>query len=264
MSVDESLNHYEAVARYYDAENASKIDDLPLYDALAAEVGGPILDVGSGTARLLIHLAEQGYTVTGIEPSPPMFTRAQRKVAQQSSVIQERITMHQTDIMGYEPTGRFELITVSFHAFMHLRTQEEQIAALECFREWLTEDGLLVIDLPNVGHLYSTPDNGSLILEQTFVEPESGRTVMQYSVTELDRAAQRIYITWIYDELAEDGTVKRTVAPLSMRCFFPAEMALLLRAAGLDLDTMYGDYEMGPFEDGCPLMTVIAQRDVGV
>ena len=165
------------------------------------------------------------------------------------------------DIMSYAPPVAFDLIMVSYHAFMHLRTQEEQVSALERFRDWLTPGGQLVIDLPNAGYLFASPDDGSMVLERTFVEPDSGHLVMQQSVSDLDRADQLMYITWIYDEIAADGTVRRLVAPLTMHYYFPAEMDLLLRVAGLARDAFYGDYAFGPFEDGCPRMIVVAGRE---
>lgn len=259
MSVEESLEFYDAVIRYYDAENAHKVDDLPFYSMMAANVEGPILDVGSGTGRVVIHLAQEGHQLWGLEPSRPMLARAERKLTILSE-LGKSITMVEADIMSASFDRQFDLITVSYHAFMHLRTQEDQIAALERFHEWLSPDGLLVIDLPNVGSLFESPDDGSIILERTFIEPESGHVVMQQSVSDLDRAEQMMYITWIYDEIDDSGVVKRTIAPLTMHYYFPAEMELLLRVAGLQKVTFYGDYEGGDFDDGCPRMIVVASR----
>jgi len=100
------------------------------------------------------------------------------------------------------------------------------------------------------------------VLERTFLEPESGHQVMQQSVSAIDRAAQRLNVTWIYDELDETGIIRRTMAPLELRYVFPAEADLLLEAAGLTVLELYGDYDQGPFESGAPRMIVLAERSV--
>ncbi len=257
MSAEESRQFYETVARYYDAENAFLTEDLEFYSELADQADGPILDVGSGTGRVLLHLAEEGHRVFGFEVSAAMLARAQRKLDARPD-LREQVHMVQADIMSYQSPERFALILVSYHTFMHLRTQEEQLAALARFREWLLPEGHLVIDLPNVGHLLATENDGSVVLERTFVEPETGHLVMQQSVSDLDGAAQLMSVTWIYDEIATDGTVRRLVAPLTMHYYFPAEAALLLRLAGLTFEGFIGDYDFSPFEDGCPRMIVTA------
>ncbi len=258
MTVEESREFYETVARFYDAENAFKTEDLEFYSDLAAETGEPILDVGSGTGRVVLHIAQEGYRLFGMEPSSEMLARAERKLEMMPD-LRGRVTMVQGDILTAGYDERFALIMVSYHAFMHLRTQEEQVSALQRFRKWLAPGGLLVIDLPNAGELYATSDDGSVILERSFQEPESGHMVMQQSVSELDRTEQLMYITWIYDELGDDGAVYRTIAPLTLHYYFPAEVSLLLRVAGLELVEFWGDYDRAPFEDGCSRMITVAR-----
>ena len=60
---------YEPIARFYDAENAEMTEDLALYSAVLAEYGGPVLDVGCGTGRVMLHLATEGARVVGIDRS---------------------------------------------------------------------------------------------------------------------------------------------------------------------------------------------------
>lgn len=266
MSSTESRAFYETVARYYDAENAFKTDDLAFYSDLVADLldgqDGPVLDVGSGTGRVLLHLAQEGLRVTGFEVSPAMLARARRKLEILPD-LGTQVTMIEADMQGVQLAERYPLITVSYHTFMHVRTQAEQLAALARFRDWLTPDGLLIIDLPNPGDLYASPDDGSVVLERSFVEPESGHVVMQQSVSALDRAEQRMDITWIYDEIDEEGVVHRTLAPQTLHYYFPAEMDLLLRAAGLVREDFIGDYDGSPFEDASPRMIVLARRGPG-
>ena len=66
---------YATIARYYDAENTDKNDDVPLYLELAEEHGGPIMDIGCGTGRVMIPLARAGHEVHGIDNEPAMLVR---------------------------------------------------------------------------------------------------------------------------------------------------------------------------------------------
>ena len=258
LGEETSREFYETVARFYDAENAYMTDDLPFYSALAAETGGPVLDVGCGTGRVTLHLAQEGVRVVGMDYSEAMLQRAERKLAVLPD-LRARVALIHADVLHTAPEERFALIIVPYNSFMHLHTQADQVAALERMREWLLPDGLIALDLPNPGDLFATPDDGSVVLERMFQEPESGHLVMQQSVSALDRAAQIMHVTWIYDELAADGTVRRTLAPLTLRYVFPAEMDLLLRVAGLQRAERYGDYDSTPFEDNSPRMITVAK-----
>ena len=63
---------YTNVARFYDAETSDKTDDLVMYSRLAEESGGPVFDVGCGTGRVMLHLAQEGVEAHGIDDSAPM------------------------------------------------------------------------------------------------------------------------------------------------------------------------------------------------
>ncbi len=250
---------YEPIARFYDAENAEMTEDLALYSALLAEYGGPVLDVGCGTGRVMLHLAAEGARVVGIDRSPAMLEHSRRKLASQPH-LKRRVTLVEGDVLDASLSGPFKLILMTYNGFLHFATQAGQLAALRRFCALLADDGLLVLDLPNAGEAFATQDDGALVLERTFTEPESGHRVMQQSVSALDRAAQQLHITWIYDEILDDGTVQRTLAPLVLRYILPGEMDLMLAAAGLRRVEYYGEYEQGPFVDGCSRMIVLAEK----
>ena len=52
---------------WHDVECASYDADVPLWRELAAQAGGPILDIGSGTGRIALDLATQGHEVTAVD-----------------------------------------------------------------------------------------------------------------------------------------------------------------------------------------------------
>jgi SAM-dependent methyltransferase len=250
---------YQTIARYYDAENEQMTADLPLYSELAAEHGTPILDVGCGSGRVGLHLAGEGYAVTGIDISPAMLERGRRRV-QGRVDLREHMTFIEGDATTYDFPDRYPLILLSYNGLMHFRNPADQRRLLKHLGAFLAPDGMLVLDLPNAGDSFAGTDDGSAILERSFHEPESGHLVMQQSVSRLDRVEQVQHITWIYDEITADGTLRRTVAPQALRYVFPTELDLLLEVCGLARTERFGDYDLSPFEDGCERMIVLAKR----
>lgn len=249
---------YATVARFYDAEHTDKTDDLTLYSELAAEYGEPILDVGCGTGRVMFHLAPLGYETHGIDNEEAMLERADQRLAQQPH-LKEKLILHHGDVLHYQFDQHFKLILLPYNALMHFHEQQTQLDLLRHLRESIHADGLLVLDLPNAGETFATQDTEALILERTFIEPESGHLVMQQSVSVLDRVEQLLRVTWIYDEITGDGTVKRTFAPHLLRYFFYPELKLLLLQSGFEVEAVYGDVDYAPFEDGCERMVVFAR-----
>ena len=56
-------------ALLYDWEYRRRRDDVRFYGTLADERGGPILDLGCGTGRLMVPLLRAGHVVVGIDRS---------------------------------------------------------------------------------------------------------------------------------------------------------------------------------------------------
>ncbi|MFN8372392.1 MAG: class I SAM-dependent methyltransferase [Anaerolineae bacterium] len=249
---------YTTIARYYDAENDDKTDDLLLYTDLAEEYGSPILDIGCGTGRVMMHLAQEGCEVHGIERDGAMLERAQHKRAALPH-LRSKLMFHQGDVLRYEFKQRFKLVLLTYNMLTHFHEQDVQLNLLRRMHDLVEPGGLLVIDVPNAGNVFASEDTDAVTLERTFIDPESGHLVMQQSVSTLDRAEQLLHVTWIYDEVTEDGTVKRTFAPVIFRYFFLSEIRLLLALTGFEVDAVYGDYEGGEYVDGCERLIVLAK-----
>ncbi len=248
---------YSRVARFYDAENADKRDDLQLYSELAAERKGDILDVGCGTGRVLIHLARQGHQVHGIDNDRAMLDRLELKL-EQRALLAEKISAIHADVLEYEYQSRFALILLTYNGLMHFHEQDRQIALLGKLRRWLAGDGLLVIDLPNAGPAFASQDTEAPTLERTFLDPETGQMIMLQSLSFIDRARQVLHVDWIYDIIDGDGAVKRLFAPHKLRYFFLAEISLLLERCGLGLAAVYGDTDRGDYTSESERMIVFA------
>jgi hypothetical protein len=187
-----------------------------------------------------------------------MLAFARRKIDGMPHVA-ESLRLVEADIMAFAEDG-FPLILLPYNAMMHFTSAEDQIALLGHLHNLLAEDGLIIIDLPNAGEAYAAEDEAGIVLERTFIEPDTGHLVMQQSVSTLNRAEQLLDVTWIYDEILEDGALKRTLAPLQLRYVFPAELLLMLRLCDLHPVDTFGDYEQNPFGDGAERFIVTAGK----
>jgi SAM-dependent methyltransferase len=249
---------YQSIARYYDAENTDKNDDIPFYLQLAEEHGGPLLDVGCGTGRVMFPLAQAGYEIHGIDNERAMLERAETELKAMPN-LRKKLTFYEGDIRTFEMPTKFKLTLVPYNGMMHFHDQETQLEVFRQLRKWTRDDGYLVLDLPNAGDVFASQDTEAVTLERTFLEPQTGHMVMQQSVSYLDRVQQLMRITWIYDEITFDGTLKRTFAPLILYYYFYSEIRLLLAQTGFEVEEVYGDLDYGPFVDGCERMIVVAK-----
>ena len=63
------MNEYDTIAPFYDIEHAQFSEDLDMYQNFAELCGGAILELACGSGRVLLALARDGYTVTGVDSS---------------------------------------------------------------------------------------------------------------------------------------------------------------------------------------------------
>jgi SAM-dependent methyltransferase len=249
---------YATIARYYDAEHTDKTDDLVMYSRLIERYGGPVLDIGCGTGRVMFHMAQEGCESHGIDSEEAMLDRARLKL-DMFPHLRGKLRFYQGDVLTMDLEQSYKMVLLSYNSLMHFHEQEEQIALLKRLRGWVADDGLLVIDLPNAGETFSSHDGDNLTLERTFLEAESGHLVMQQATSYLDRVTQLMQVNWIYDEIDGEGVVHRTVAPVVFRYFLYPEVQLMLQLTGFKVEAVYGDTEESPFEDGCERMIVYAR-----
>ena len=68
-------------ALWHDLECGAYAEDLPLWRALAADAGGPVLDVGAGTGRVTLDLAARGADVIALDVHAALLTALEHRAA---------------------------------------------------------------------------------------------------------------------------------------------------------------------------------------
>ncbi|MCX6030322.1 MAG: class I SAM-dependent methyltransferase, partial [Chloroflexi bacterium] len=135
-----------------------------------------------------------------------------------------------------------------------------QLQALRHWREHLIPGGLLLIDIfhPDVAQLANL--DGRLEWDRSWSDPQTGATVMKWITRTVDLAEQILHVTLIYDEVTDDGVLRRTLVPYDARYLWRFEAELLLDKAGFVLEGIYGDWDLGPFESASGRMILVARR----
>jgi SAM-dependent methyltransferase len=234
------------------------VDDLPLWAELARESGDPVLELGCGSGRVALHLAREGFRVVGVESSPAMLELAAGRLARNAKTA-PLIQYLLDDFTRLNLARTFPLILLPFNTFAHLLERAEWNAALQAVAAHLDSRGRVAIELPNPLPLL-TPAPDGLVLEHTFRDAERNVTIQQFSSLRVDRIAQRWQIQWLYDEIDPEGSVRRTIVPMTLRYFLPEEIRSLLLQAGLRPIHLWGDYARGPLEENSPTMIVVGGR----
>ncbi|MFY9461990.1 MAG: class I SAM-dependent methyltransferase [Candidatus Sungiibacteriota bacterium] len=91
----------------------------------AKKSGGPVLELASGAARMLMVLAGAGFEVFGVEASWPMIELARKAVAQCPGGVQKRIHIIQGDIRSFAFARHFPLVIIPFNSFWYNFSRNE-------------------------------------------------------------------------------------------------------------------------------------------
>ena len=137
---------YDAIAEFYDLEHRDFGDDLPMYLEWARRVGSPILDVGCGTGRVTLALAQAGFEVTGIDESSEMLARAHQRILSDPTAM-SKVRLLAVPAQQFRAENRYHLAILSLNTFAHFLTQAQQLETLNNLRRHLVPGGVLINDM---------------------------------------------------------------------------------------------------------------------
>ena len=211
------------------ASHISPADTAAAVELLAGLAGdGPVLELGVGTGRVAIPLAERGLEVHGVEASARMLERLRARPGG------ERVRAVLGDLADPEPAGSFRLVYAVFNTFFELYTEADQRRCLENAAARLTRDGVLVLEL----YVPEPPAAGGSRIAVTGLEPE--RVTLVASRHDHETGTTDSVEIW----LTEQGI---RLFPLRERALAPEEVDRLAALAGLRLRDRWGGWRREPF-----------------
>ena len=230
--------------------------DIAFYLEEAKAAGGPILELGCGTGRILMPIARAGCTIAGVDSSSQMLARCKEKLAAEAAIVQARVTLQQRDIRDFALDAKYALIIAPFRVVQQLARIDDQLRFLAAVARHLAPTGRFIFDVFNPRFDALTSADGIEREDTPELQLPDGRT--------LRRGARVTRVRWV-DQVSETELIyyvggKRYVQAFDMRWYLAAELQHLLARGGFRVREMYGDFARGPLVDGSPEIVLISER----
>jgi SAM-dependent methyltransferase len=241
-------------ARFYDLIYHQVRDgvDNKFYLEKIKNTKGKVLEVGTGTGRLLIEALEHGADIYGIDISPSMLEVLKSKL---KSDNQKRISLQ--NITDFRLNTKFDLVIAPFRVFMHLTEKDDQMNALNNVYRNLKTGGKFIFDV-------FVPDLKPLITGlENFVdfegEFESGNRIKRTTSTKPDLINQIINITFRM-EWNEGNKNYSSEWSTSLRYFFRFELEHLIERSKFKTYRITGDFSGNDLSNNSKEFIIVCQK----
>ena len=195
--------------------------------------GGRVLELGVGTGRLALPMAEAGLAVTGVDSSHAMLAKLAER--DRSGVVEVVCG----DMVDALPDGPFDAALVAYNTIFNLLDEATQQRCFAAVADRLAPGGAFVVEA-------FVPDSSTPTTTPTDVSVRSltaDRVVLSITVNApQDQRAEGQFV-----EFTESGGVR--LRPWSIRWATPEQLDAMAESAGLTLTDRWEDMTMEPFDD---------------
>jgi SAM-dependent methyltransferase len=233
------MNIYDRIARIYDPWSRSVTEDVGFYVDQALASGGPVVELAVGTGRIAIPIAEAGIDVIGIDSSPGMLAVA--RSAAEGAGVAGRVDLRVGDLREPPVSERVPLVICPFRSLLHMDSEAEKLRALRAARSLLADGGRFVFDVfaPSREDIEET--------DGRWLEREPGI----FERADWDEDSRTLSLSVRSDEAETTFSLHWLSAPEWLR---------LLDAAGLDIEALYGWFDLRPHGDDEDMIFVTRKR----
>ncbi len=210
---------------WHDCECGAYADDLELWEELAA--AGPVLELGCGTGRVLVHLARRGHQVTGIDSDSELVEIANARLRAAGGSARASVG----DAREIDLGERFAVILATMQFAQLFHGAKERARLLDRIRLHLARGGRAAFAL--VGETSEIGPRGTQYLEA--VPDVRERDGWLYSSLPLSvyRTRELLVLERLRQTVAADGGFSEARHTERLDLLAPAELEAEAKAAGL-------------------------------
>jgi SAM-dependent methyltransferase len=239
----------------YHAHHKNFNEDVPFWKSLARWQGNPILELGCGTGRVLIPLAQAGHIIYGLDNAPGMLAFLKKHIPPE---LEENIHIIEGDMTDFQIDTKFRLIILPCNTYSTFDAKTRS-SMLQCIFKHLVPGGVFGVSMPNPNLLLALEKSSDEpALETIFSHPETGYPVQVGSRWE--RAGDTLTFIWHYDHLKPNGQIERLTASSKHHLATVEEHITEMIASGFTIRSTYRNFETGPYKPDSNYLIVLAQK----
>ncbi len=192
------------------------------------------LELAVGTGRVAIPLSERAIEVSGIDVSEAMLAKLADKPGG------EKVHTTLGDMVDVAVDGTFPLVYVVFNSFFVISSQERQVRCFQNVSDHLEPGGRFLVEC-------FVPDVKRFDSQNT-----------RFGVSEIGHDGGYAYDVAIHDSVLQevrslhirtDADGANRALPVTVRYAWPAELDLMARLAGLELESRWAWYDQSEFSE---------------
>jgi len=225
---------YDPIARIYDPWSRSVVEDVEFYVAEARKAvgrvgGGRIVELGVGTGRIAIPVAEARVEVIGVDSSAGMLEVCRARA--EEAGVAELLDLRIGDLRDPPVDERVPLVACPFRAYLHMETHADRRAALAAAHRLLLPGGLLAFDV------FTPAPDDIAATNGRWIEREPGI----WERADWDEEERRLSLSVRDNE---------RFSTMTLAWISAAEWRALLEESGFEIEACYGWFDRGPFRGG--------------
>ena len=223
---------------------------MPFWFELLNEYGAPVLELGCGTGKLTIPIAEAGFQIVGIDLSEGMLEHANKKVSNLNIPVQ----FLSGNMSDFSLSQEFRTIIFPSNNLAHLMNYREAEACFTKVHNHLKDDGAFIIDafVPSLSILSKSSEEEEVISRYKDPDGDGEVEVLGRAVYETDTQIRRV------TTLQKFPNKEPVQGHLDMRMYFPQEVESLLDHCDFDIVNKFGSYGFDPFSSGSVKQLIVA------
>lgn len=243
-------------AAYYDLAPHHP-DDLDFYIHHLPSPKAAVLELGCGTGRITLPLADHCGAVHGVDSSSAMLARLQEKLAGRSPKL-GRVTAECADVSDLDLGRTFDMVIAPFRVMQNLAADDQVSGFLGGLRRHMNPNGVAILNVFN-------PNRDREAMLETWVrkatpiwEVQDGpdRVVCLDHRKEVAADPLVLYPTLIYRRFRDGEKIDEARLDIAMRCYYPEEFIHLLESAGFQVMERWGGYAGEVYGEGGELVVL--------